>query len=59
MSDLKFVVLFSAILKIAYCVCVTVAAIHFNDPGILWWYLLSFMFGYSYSSDNKKETNHE
>lgn len=59
MSDLKFVVLFGTLIKIVYCVCVTVAAIHFNDPGILWWYLLSCVFGYSYSSNDKKEANHE
>lgn len=59
MSNLKFVVLSDTLLKIAYCVCVTIAAIHFNDPGILWWYLLSCMLGYNYSSDGKKEANHE
>lgn len=59
MSNLKFVALSGTLLKIAYCVCVTAAAIHFNDPGVLWWYLLSCAFGYNYSSDNKKETNHE
>ena len=53
MSNLKFVLLCSVILKIAYCVCVTVAAIHFNDTGILWWYLLVLAMGYSYSSDGK------
>ena len=54
MSNLKAIVLSSTILKIAYCVCVTVAAIHFNNTNILLWYLMSFMFGYSYSSDGKK-----
>ena len=54
MSDLKVVVLSSILIKITYCVCVTVAAIHFNNTNILWWYLMSFMFGYSYSSDGKK-----
>jgi len=57
MSDLKFVVLWSVLLKIAYCICVTVAAIRFNDPALLWWYLLAFAFGYTYSSgkDNVDE----
>ena len=50
MSDLKFVMLMSVILKIAYCICVTIAAIHFNNAGILWWYILATVFGYSYHS---------
>lgn len=60
MSDLKFVMLCNIVLKIAYCTCVTVAAIHFNNPNILWWYLMSFMFGCDYSHDDRKEQkNHE
>ena len=59
MSNLKFVVLSGTLLKIVYCVCVTAAAIHFNDSSILWWYFLSCTLGYSYSSDGKKEANHE
>jgi hypothetical protein len=55
MSDLKFVILFNVLLKILYCVCVTVAAIHFNDARILWWYLLATVFGYDYSSGKEKE----
>lgn len=57
MSDLKFIVLMSVLLKIAYCVCVTIAAIHFDRSGILWWYLLAFAFGYEYHSgkDDKNE----
>ena len=60
MSNLKAIVLSSTILKIAYCVCVTVAAIHFNNTNILLWYLMSFMFGYDYRHDDRKEQkNHE
>lgn len=44
----------NVIIKVAYCTCVTIAAIHFNNHDILWWYLLSFMFGYTYKSDNTK-----
>lgn len=57
MSDLKFVALISVILKIAYCVCITVAAIHFNRVGILWWYWLALLFGYEYrgGKDDKNE----
>ena len=59
MSDLKVVVLSNILIKIAYCVCVTVAAIHFNDSGILWWYLCAFMFGYSYHHNDGKESKNE
>lgn len=54
MSNLKFVVLWSVLLKIAFCICVTIAAIHFNDPALLWWYLLAFAFGYTYSDGGVK-----
>lgn len=54
-SNLKFVVLCDVIIKVAYCTCVTIAAINFDNPKLLWWYLLSFMFGYTYKSDGAKE----
>lgn len=36
----KAVILINAFAEIVYIVCVTVAAMHFNSIGILWWYIL-------------------
>ena len=55
MSNLKFVVICSMVTKIAFCACITVAAIHFSNPKLLWWYLLAAVSGFSYSNDYKKE----
>lgn len=40
--------------KIGFSVCVTVAAIHFENPRLLWWYLLLLLLGFSYESHEKK-----
>lgn len=53
MNNLKAVLLASTITKILFCVCVTVAAIHFNNAAILWWYLLSIFFGYEYKTGGR------
>jgi hypothetical protein len=50
MSDLKFVMLANIIVKLGYCICVTVAAIYFNSPSLLWWYLLAYVMGWRYTS---------
>lgn len=54
MSDLKFVILCNTFLMIAYCACVTTAAIHFDSVNILWWYLLVGVMGYNYESDKRR-----
>lgn len=38
----------SIVLDISYIVCVTKAAMYFNNPKILWWYLLVLIIGYSF-----------
>lgn len=35
------------IIESVYAICVTVAAIHFDKPAILLWYLLLLCMGYS------------
>lgn len=34
-------------LDIAYIICVTRAAMYFNNPKLLWWYLLVLLIGYN------------
>jgi hypothetical protein len=40
---------------IALIAGITVAAIHFDKPSILWLYLFVFAFGIEYKSDGKQE----
>ena len=54
MSDLKFLA-YSFLMKSVYVVCVTLAAMHFNNHKILWWYVLGLLVGYSY--ETKKEAS--
>lgn len=46
--------LLSIILDISYIVCVTKAAMYFNNPKILWWYLLVLIIGYSFKGGEIK-----
>lgn len=43
-----------------YAVCVTYAATHFNDPKILWWYVLLTLIGFTYKTkkDDDGDENH-
>lgn len=49
MNGLKLLAL-NILLKSVFIVCVTAAAMHFNNPGILWWYILVLAFGRSFES---------
>jgi hypothetical protein len=42
------------IIMTTYAMCVTYAAVHFNDPGILWWYLLLPLIGFT-STERKTD----
>lgn len=55
MTDLKAVLLATVILKLGFCICVTVASIHFENTSLLWWYLLSVLMGWGYKDNDKKE----
>lgn len=48
MKNLTFVMLANMFIKVAFTVCVTVAAIHFNSAWILCWYLLLCAIGHEY-----------
>ena len=46
MNDLK-ILAYSILLKSVFVACVTVAAMHFNNSKLLWWYVLVLFLGYS------------
>ena len=54
---MKVVMTANIIIMSVYAICVTFAAIHFNNPGILWWYLMLGVIGFSYKqhSDRKED----
>ena len=39
--------LLNILFDVVYVLCVTYAAIHFNNTALLWWYLLVLITGYS------------
>lgn len=51
------VMIANAVIMIGYAVCVTCAAVHFDNPKLLWWYVLLTMIGFSYK--RKKDGDDE
>lgn len=47
---MKTVMLANVLIMATYSICVTCAAIRFDNPKILWWYALLFVIGFSYKS---------
>lgn len=45
------------LVQITAIVCITLAAIHFQKSGILWWYLVPFFMGISINDDKGKDEN--
>jgi hypothetical protein len=37
----------NTIIMSVYAICVTYVAVRFNDPGILWWYLMLGVIGFT------------
>lgn len=57
MMEVMCVVLGNIIVKSVYTICVTVAAIYFAKPAILWWYVLLLLIGFGWEKgDNEEET---
>ncbi len=52
---MKTVMLANIVIMSVYAICVTYAATYFNDPGILWWYLLLGVLGFSYKSGGAED----
>ena len=46
---MKIVMIANMIIMSVYSVCVTYAAIHFDRPSILLWYLMLGVIGFTYS----------
>lgn len=44
----KFTMLANVIVKSTFFICVTAAAIHFNKPSLLAWYILGAVIGYTF-----------
>lgn len=54
--QIKYFIL-NIVLDISYIVCVTKAAMYFNNARLLWWYLLVLLIGYNVRfSNNEKHT---
>lgn len=54
---MKAVMLANIAIMTTYAVCVTYAAIHFNDPSILWWYLMLGFMGFTYRKGGTTNEN--
>ncbi len=54
MSNLKFVMLANIIIRCTIIICVTIAAIHFNNTMLLLWYTLSLFVSYEYHSETER-----
>lgn len=52
---MKVVMIANTIIMATYAICVTFAACHFNNPGILWWYLMMGVIGFTYNSGSKEK----
>ena len=50
---MKAVMIANCIIMSTYAVCVTCASAYFNDPSILWWYLLLAVIGFSYKAEKE------
>ena len=54
MNATKLYVITHAIIIVSFIICITIAAIHFNRCGLLWWYLLpALISGLEVKSDNR------
>lgn len=56
---MKTMMLANTIIMSVYAICVTCAAAYFNNPGILWWYLLLMLIGFTGKEKTTKTTKGE
>lgn len=57
---MKAVMFANAVIMSAYAACVTCAAVYFDNPKILWWYVMLGFLGFSYKSggdDNERKAD--
>lgn len=52
MSEKAFIkfILLNIVLDVSYIICVTRAAMYFNNSRILWWYLLVLLTGFNFKT---------
>ncbi len=54
---MKWVMICNIIIKVAFSVCVTIAAISFENAGLLWWFVLLPFLGFSYTKKSVYDNN--
>ena len=52
---MKTVMFVNMVVMTIYAICVTYAATYFDNPRLLWWYVLLVVIGFSYSSGGNKD----
>lgn len=52
---MKMVMFANMAIMTAYSVCVTCAAIYFDNPRILWWYVFLGFLGFTYKSGGAED----
>lgn len=53
---MKSVMIGNTIIKSVYTICVTVAAMHFDKPSLLFWLVMLIAIGYDFTSTNKNNS---
>lgn len=52
---MKSVMVANTVIMTIYAVCVTCAAVYFDNPKLLWWYILLTMMGFTFKSKSEGE----
>lgn len=55
MKDFKTIYLINAFLRAIAFICVTYAAVKFDNYGLLWWYIIPLFMGIEYHDKGDKE----
>lgn len=55
MNAVKLAVVCNCLLRIGLTVCITYAAVKFQNSSLLWWYILPALLGLHVSSKDDKE----
>lgn len=50
---MKTVMIANIIIKSVFALCVTMAAIYFNNAWVLWWYMVVPFLGYEYQGRSR------
>lgn len=53
---MKSIMIGNTIIKSVYTICVTVAAMHFDKPSLLFWLVMLIGIGYDFTSTNKNNS---